>query len=310
MTNNKTAYAVYRELQLQVLFDDALKREKLSVLLEMFIENQRATQHNEKYIRQQKNHLLKIFKYCGWETIDEITLEGFEDWRSKVSISANTKNHYLASISGFARWAFIRKYMNENPFRRCQKIKVFEPLQTRRALTKDEIKRLLATASNPTLYIMALSTGLRKGELEKLRWKDVDLERKFVCVRASIGKNRKLVHLPLTYEAVKALKWYHKNCFDSDFVFGRIGEKWVKDYEKAGILIHNENVRCDFHSLRVTFLTLLVLEGVHPRSCQELARHSNINLTMKIYIDMGVIDNKNVIRCLDNYLKIKNEALA
>ena len=299
--NNKTAYAVYRELQLQVLYDDAMKHEKLSLLIASFIENQRATGHSEKYVRQQEKHLKRVFDYCSWVTIDEINIEGFEEWRSKVCMSANTKNHYLASLSCFAQWAFVRKHIGENPFRRCKKIRVYEPLKNRRALSRQEINKLIATASNPALYIMAISTGLRKGELEKLTWKDIDLERKFVRVRASIGKNRKLVHLPLTARLIKSLKRYKKNCNDSDFVFGKIGEKWIKDYENAGIERNSDNVRCDFHSLRVTFLTLLVLEGVHPRSCQELARHSSINLTMKIYIDMGKIDNKNIVKCLDNY---------
>ena len=301
--SNKTAYAVYRELQLQVLYDDALKREKLSVLMASFLENQRATGHNEKYVRQQENHLKRVFDYCRWVTIDEMNIAGFEEWRSKVCVSANTKNHYLATLSCFAQWAFIRKYIGENPFRRCQKIKVWEPLQTRRALSRGEISRLLERSDNPVLYRFALSTGLRKGELEKIVWRDIDLDRKFVRVRASVSKSRKIAYLPLSADLVEVLRKYRGAASSSDLVFGRIGEKWVKDFEKAEIDIHGVNERCDFHSLRKTFITLLAVGGVNPRIVQELARHSNYNLTAKVYTDMGILDTKSAIKTLVPYLK-------
>ena len=300
---NKTAYAIYRELQLQVLYEDALKREKLSVLLASFIENQRSTGHNEKYVRQQENHLKRVFDYCRWVTIDEMNIEGFEEWRSKAYMTANTKNHYLASLSCFAQWAFIRKYLGDNPFRRCQKIKVFEPLQTRRALRQEEISRLLERSKNPVLYAVALSTGLRKGELEKLTWGDIDLNRKFVRVRASISKNRKLAYLPLSAEVIKKLTKYKGAANAADLVFGRIGERWKADFARADIEIYGINERCDFHSLRKTFITLLAAGGVNPRVVQELARHSNYNLTSKIYTDMGILETKSALETITPYIR-------
>ena len=301
--SNKTAYQIYRELQLQVLYDYALNHEKLSLLVDLFIENQRSTGLNEKYVRQQKSHLERVFKYCNWITVDEMNIEGFEEWRSKAAMSANTKNHYLASLSCFAQWAFVRKYIGENMFRRCQKIRVYEPLITRRALRKDEITRLLERARNPVLYTLALATGLRKGELEKLTWKDIDLERKILRVRASVGKNRKLAYLPLTAEVTQMLTKYRKNAPDDEKVFGRIGEKWKRDYEQAEIEMKSMSEKCDFHSLRKTFITILAMEGTNPRILQELARHSNYQLTSKVYMDMGLMDKKSAVKTLTPYLK-------
>jgi site-specific recombinase XerD len=54
----------------------------------------------------------------------------------------------------------------------------------------------------------------------------------------------------------------------------------------VGIVYQDEQGRrADFHALRVTFGTNLVLSGAHPRVAQELMRHSDIRLPMKIYTD-------------------------
>jgi site-specific recombinase XerD len=48
----------------------------------------------------------------------------------------------------------------------------------------------------------------------------------------------------------------------------------------AADYLDEQGRRVDFHSLRLTFGTNLVLRGVHPRVVQELMRHSDIRLTM------------------------------
>jgi site-specific recombinase XerD len=61
-------------------------------------------------------------------------------------------------------------------------------------------------------------------------------------------------------------------------------ETFRRDLAKAGIpYFDGQGRRVDLHALRVTFGTNLVLSGAHPRVAQELMRHSDIRLTMKIY---------------------------
>ena len=56
---------------------------------------------------------------------------------------------------------------------------------------------------------------------------------------------------------------------------------------KAGIpYLDEQGRRVDFHSLRLTFGTNLVLSGTHPRVVQEMMRHSDIRITMKLYADV------------------------
>ena len=60
-----------------------------------------------------------------------------------------------------------------------------------------------------------------------------------------------------------------------------------RDLSWAGIVYRDEQGRrVDFHSLRLTFGTNLALSGAHPRVVQEMMRHSDIRITMKLYADV------------------------
>jgi integrase len=55
---------------------------------------------------------------------------------------------------------------------------------------------------------------------------------------------------------------------------------------KAGIpFLDERGCRIDYHALRTTFITRLSTMKVHPRVAMELARHSDMRLTMKAYTD-------------------------
>lgn len=63
------------------------------------------------------------------------------------------------------------------------------------------------------------------------------------------------------------------------------------DLEASGIAYRDEDGRvADFHSLRHSYITLLSRCGVSPKVAQELARHSDIRLTMQTYTHAGLYD--------------------
>ena len=61
------------------------------------------------------------------------------------------------------------------------------------------------------------------------------------------------------------------------------------DLVAAGIPFETREGVLDFHALRTSFITNLARAGVHPKIAQQLARHSDINLTMQVYtkLDLG-----------------------
>ena len=160
-----------------------------------------------------------------------------------------------------------------------------------------DLQRLVAVSgSRGVVYLTAAFTGLRRGELLQLEWRDLhlDAERPFVNVRASISKNHKQAMLPLHTDLVKALgRMRTANTVPMDVVFRGLIPRMTafrKDLEAAGIAyVDAKGEYADFHSLRKTFGTMLTLAGVPQRVVMELMRHSDMRLTAKTYTDAGML---------------------
>jgi integrase len=180
-------------------------------------------------------------------------------------------------------------------------------------LDNEEVKRLLEAAHGErleALFVVAVTAGLRIGELLGLRWEDIDLERGTMRVartlsRAKSGprfttpKNGKGRAIALTRQAVEAL-WSHRKrqneerlkvgtlWEDQGLVFpSTMGKPLSRDsvdrrsfkplLERAGL------PKITLHDLRHTCATLLLSKGVHPKYVQELLGHSSIAMTLDRY---------------------------
>ncbi len=170
------------------------------------------------------------------------------------------------------------------------------PPGTFRFLDFDEAERLLDAAdrhSDPTwrtMILLALSTGMRQGELLAIRWGDIDLVTGRLVVRQSLsrgrlgtpksGRNREI---PLNTRIVDSLRSYRHLrgemvfCNDDGSVLTknqcRRPLRWIQ--KKAGIL------KLGWHDLRHTFASHLVMRGAPMKAVQELMGHSTMQMTMR-----------------------------
>ncbi len=121
-----------------------------------------------------------------------------------------------------------------------------------------------------------------------------------------VSETRKDQPLPLHRELVAALQRTKPRDSQADalvLVNGvpDMGE-FRADLEKAGIAFLDESgQRLDYHALRKTFITRLSRNKVHPRLAMELARHSDLKLTMKNYTDAGQLPLQEVMDSLPGY---------
>lgn len=165
--------------------------------------------------------------------------------------------------------------------------------QERRAFSDEEFDKLLLVAGGRRLlFLTAAYTGLRQGELKQLVWADIhlDVERPFIRARASTTKNSKEAVVPLHPELMEELRGIKPQVNGHGeavfFVDTHPSRTLHKDLKKAGIPVVDEIGRkLDFHALRNTFATNLARSGVSQRLAQELMRHSDPNLTAKVYTD-------------------------
>ncbi len=182
-----------------------------------------------------------------------------------------------------------------------------------KALAPYQVKALLKATSESrleALYVVAIHTGLRRGELLGLKWTDADLNAGTLAVRRSLDvdgtfkspKNRAARRtLKLTPRAVDALK-AHKvrqnaerlqagsRWQDHNLVFPNTvgkpmnaGNLYRRDFqpllERAGLADEGFTI----HSLRHTFATTLAEKRVHPSTAQRMLGHSDIRMTLAIY---------------------------
>lgn len=267
----------------------------LTAVIEDFLKSREALGRDHKYVLGVKQQLHKLASESRWKNVSHITLDSFEKWRFKQSFSPKTLNDYLVTLNAFMNWMLKTGRINSNPIRSADKVGTGDyETRERRAVTWEDLQRLAhASGDRGPLYVFAGLTGLRRGELAKLEWRDLQLDgdKPAVHARATTTKNGRKASLPLHPEAVKALKTLRLPGMKSqDKVFGSLPriERFRRDLAKAGIPYKDDKGRVfDFHALRVTFGTLLAKSGVSARETMELMRHSDIRLTTHIYTDAG-----------------------
>jgi len=183
-----------------------------------------------------------------------------------------------------------------------------------RPLSPTQARTLLAAANGnrlEALFVLAVSTGMRQGELLGLGWEDVDLEAKTARVRRTLtlakggprltepktrGSRRSI---RLTASAVEALERHRER---QEGEGAARGPDWngqgLVFCTRRGTPIRRDNLHdkhwkpllrrsglpdVRFHDLRHTCATLLLTKGVHPKIVSEMLGHSSIAITLDTY---------------------------
>jgi integrase len=212
---------------------------------------------------------------------------------------------------------------------------VTAPRQTKKEmqpLTPAQAKRLFENVREDrlrALYVLAITAGLREGELLGLRWEDVNLERGLLQVRQQLTRTRdglsftapkrgKARVVRLTDMAIAALK-AHREAQNEERA--RAGSLWEETslvftstigtpvdvgnltYRSFRPLLKRTNLpRIRFHDLRHTCATLLLSKGTHPKIVQEMLGHANISMTMDTYSHVLPDMQEKAVSAMDDVL--------
>lgn len=232
----------------------------------------------------------------GEDPIESITTEMIESWIAGVDRTPATRTKALVLLHGIFKRA--RKVyglptnpaaeVERPPMRRSGDIEVFS-LEEVMALV-----RAAASTQDAAIYLTAAFTGLCRGELLALRWRDVDFSNQVVRVRTSYadgalttpksGKVRSVPMAPDVAEALAKLGQRASWTDDDDLVFvgqhgsyldGRaLRRRYDADLKRAGLR------KLRFHDLRHTFGTRMIGKA-DIRRVQEWMGHADIQTTMK-----------------------------
>ena len=218
---------------------------------------------------------------------------------SKENKKPRTINHYLKAIRNFFNFAISQGYIHENPTKMIKRLK--EPKEPPRFLSQEEIRKLLKESQKSHLYPMiltALYTGLRVKELMNLEWEDFDFENKTLIVRNKAGfktKNRQFRVIPLPEAYMSKIKPFIKKkgpCF----TYNGASFKELPKRAFKTILKRSGINNCGWHTLRKTFASHLIMQGVSITKVAKWLGHSSPTLTYQTYAHLAPQADKDIDR--------------
>jgi integrase len=153
----------------------------------------------------------------------EDTIEAVFAALRKQGLAASTRNKYVQAVTAMFKWATRKGNLTRNPIAEAENIRRERHAKRARRLRPDvlddegkiqqdgEERRLLAVASPHLqgLVIGALETGMRRGELLALRWRDVDRPKREITVRAETTKTKTGRLLPVSARLAAVLDMAH-----------------------------------------------------------------------------------------------------
>ena len=232
--------------------------------------------------------------------------------RLDAGLSPQSVRHLHAvlhrALEQATRWNLVVRNVADlvtPPRAQRHEMKTFDPAQARLLLGAAKGDKLEA------FYVLAVTTGMRLGELLALRWQDVDIEEGSIRVRGTLSRTSEglVITEPKTHGsrrqvslgeiAVEALRLHRVNQTaerllggsdwrDNGLVFankvGRpIEDTHVRRRSFEPLLAKARLPRIRFHDLRHTAATLLLAQGIHPKIVSERLGHSRVGITLDLY---------------------------
>lgn len=250
-------------------------------------------------------YYLQALTRLGNPRLDAIDLPMIRDYqvaRIQAGKAPATANREVIFLSKVLSQAVQDGHLSQNPLTGLQGgIQLPEPQGRLRFLSLEEIVKLEdACGSDPLLGIVqvAVRTGLRMREIFQLQWAHLDLKAGYASVLRK--HKRDYSQVPLGPEAVKILKRQPRT---STFVFpGRGGGQRDNCKKAFSAAVKRAGLKdVTFHTLRHSFASHAVMEGMDLRSLQEILGHSKLDMVMR-YAHLADEHKASQIAKLEEYL--------
>lgn len=303
-------------------------RETIASYLTAWLDGARLTTRRrtyQSYAQMVRDH---IVPHLGRTRLDRLQPQQVRQLYARLveqGLSAKTVRNIHTCLHVALEQAVSDRVLASNPAHAVQPPRV--PRAEMEHLTEDQTRRVLdAAAGDPyeALWVLAITTGMREGELAGLRWQAVDLDRARLQVVAEVeGRTRAEARIAevktrrsrrqveLGTAAVSALHRHREHqvaagilptgfvftCPDGRHLMGyQIYDRWTRLRARAGV------PDIPFHSLRHTAATLLLIQGVHPKVVSEMLGHANVSITLDRYSHVVPTLHREAARAMDSLL--------
>ena len=263
-----------------------------------------------------KGQIKILREYFGERRLRSITyadLRAFRAYRLQTKsertdreLSIATVNRELSTLRRMFNVAVAESWIQRNPFSAGPAlISAADERKRERILTRDEEARLLDACSPiqrqhlRPLLIAALDTGMRRGELLKLRWTDVDLDGRTIHVKAFNTKTATARDVPISQRLERELRrlWEVSPKQADGLVFG------IRDNARMAFGSAREDAKLDdvrFHDLRHTAATRLARSGMSLAEVGRVLGHSQPTTTYR-YVNADSVTLVRAAEAIDSF---------
>jgi integrase len=288
----------------------------VSEYLKRWLEDSKDTVRPRTWERYEQNSRVHIVPALGSVRLKALTpahLRGLYRRKLEAGLAPRTVNYIHQTLHKALRQAVADGLVPRNvavfvkaPRPAKREMRYLDPQQAEALLEAAREDRLEA------LYVLAIRTGMRQGELLGLSWQDVDLETGALQVRRTLASTKGGVavynppksgrgrSLELSEKTVEALRRHRAAQNEERLGLGSLWEdhglvfadpwgkpirRWTLDRRSFVPLLERAGLAdaVTFHGLRHTFATTMLKGGVHAKVVSEMLGHADVALTLNVY---------------------------
>ena len=329
------------ELKLQIRNHTFVKNNKKTVkdLMNEYIEynfDKWSPKTYESNLHWINDNINKSIGHVCLQDLNVKILESFYKELKKQKYSDKTIQHHYVLINGALNRAIKWDYINYNVNQKIEKPKIRK--KEIECYSKDDVIKLLSVLENECLkyqsiILLALDSGIRRGELTGLTWNDIDFKNKSIKINKTTQYTKDLGIFEkstksqnsdriiyISDKTMNILKQYRKEQLQNKM---KLSNKWgnsIRVFTTGdGNDIHPDTPshifrkiikkynlkKISFHGLRHTSASLLISQGIQHQIISRRLGHSNVSVTDSIYSHFFDDEFKEVANKMDSVLNTK-----
>ena len=278
---------------------------------------------------------LHIIPALGQVEVAKLGVEAIQSLKAdklRSGLAPQTVKHMTRLIRQMLNHAIDWGYIRKNPAQKVQDPKI--PKREMDCFTPEEVRVLLnqVPAKWFPFFLIAVTTGLRSGELLAMKWQNLDKQNNQYVVKETLTRKRELQEVgfaevktqgsaqpvDVTPMCLKALETHKQNQAEEKLKAGASYTDYDLIFSTAkGTPLDAKNVvnrvfhptlaeaglkRIRFHDLRHTTASIMIAQGENPKYIQKQMRHASIEITFDRYGHLFPDTNREAAQRLDETL--------
>ena len=252
-------------------------------------------------------YLLPVIGKVKLETINQRTAQAVIRHCKEKNLVASRINMIIGHLTQILNYAVKLEHLIRNPLKEIKKLK--EPPRKLNYWLPKQVEAFLASNEDDhfyPLYVLALNTGMRRGELLGLCWDKVNLDDRVIEIARTRGrygmrettKTGVVRHIPLNNAAWTVLDELSRKKSGEDFVFLKkdgspLHVCFLDHFSSATRRAQVPKIR--FHDLRTSYASNFVMAGGDIFALSKLLGHASVEMTAKRYAALHPNFMKNVV---------------